>query len=100
MEAGIDPLYFWSLTAGEILAIIKGYHERARWQALQTYTTGVLFGKCLSAAFGNGSFPSIQKVFPALFDDLPLRQKQPWEIMKEQVLAHNEDYKRNRGDKT
>lgn len=99
MEAGIDPVAFWNMTLTEITDYIGGYKKRIQWQAIQTYLAGRLFGESLGAAFGEGTFPSIQKVFPNLFDDIPMPESvPPWQILKERILAHKDDYKRNQGD--
>lgn len=98
MEAGVDPIRFWKMTVGEILNAVQGYHERVKWQAVQTYTIGSLVSASIGVAFGGGSFPKIQQVFPGMFDDLPQPEQKPrWQIMKEQVLAHSEDYKKRGG---
>ena len=97
----MDPVQFWDMTFGDICAYVEGYRKRARWLAMQTYISGVLQGASLRSAFDGTQFPSIQDVFPALFDDLPqTEQKQPWQIMQERIMAHSEDYKRNRGEKS
>ena len=97
MEAGIAPQQFWNMSAAEIQEAVEGYRKRMQWQAILTYILPGLIGSALS----DKHYPSIQKVFPQLFDDLPEPVSKPaWQIWKERVLAHREDYKRDRGDKS
>ena len=90
MEAGIDPVGFWNMTVTEIRCAVKGYNSRVKWQATLTYMSGVLHCASLRSAFDGTPFPDIHDVFPTLFDDIPeIEQKQPWQIMQENVLKHN-----------
>ena len=89
MEAGIHPDIFWDMTPAEIQGVIAGHRKRAQWQALQTY----MIVSCWSK---EPLSPS--QLFPGLFDDIQAPE-QPWQIMKENLLAHRNDYKRNQGDK-
>jgi hypothetical protein len=89
MEAGIDPERFWDMTFSEIQAAAEGHRSRIRWQATQTYMIVSCWAK---------DPISPNELFPGLFDDLLQESKQPWQIMQERVLAHNEDYQRNRGE--
>lgn len=92
MAAGINPIAFWDMTIDEILCTIYGLRQHMKWQAYLVYQLPVL----IHGAIG-GKMPAPQEAFPGLLEP-PTPPKPAWQIYKERVLAHSQDYLRNRRD--
>jgi hypothetical protein len=84
---------FWDMTIDEIRCVIYGQHQRMKFQAQLAYMIPQLIGIALSDI----PYPQPQEAFPGLLE--APQQKQNWQVMRERVLTHANDYKRNRGDK-
>lgn len=76
------------MTPGEIVAAIEGHRKRTKWDAVLTYTTGFLSMRGVVIAVSGGRFPTIQDVFPGMFDETP--PSQDWRALKARLLAKSE----------
>ncbi|WP_040195054.1 hypothetical protein [Clostridium culturomicium] len=105
VRAGISINNYWELTYGEICIYLKAYNdeklERTREQASLTYRLADLIGASVARLLdSNSEYPSIDKAFPGLFDDVVKEQKKEkdWSVdvarFMNFAMAHNKKFKK------
>lgn len=79
MLAGLSEKEFWDMTLAEVERYLSVYAEkekiRQRNQAAFDYTLAALIGSYITRALGGKhKIPSIDKMYPTLFDDEEIKQ--------------------------
>lgn len=93
MEAGITPEDFWSMMPVEMRGVLDGYQKRARMQVVQAHLIGAFVCQGIGSAFSREvHYPTMQEAFPGMFPELEATQKPAWQVAKECILAHRDDY--------
>ncbi|RKD22456.1 hypothetical protein SAMN02745883_00690 [Caminicella sporogenes DSM 14501] len=90
VENGVDAVFYWDMTYGEIITAIEGNQRKVK-QDIQVQASLVYkLGDLLRFAFNEpNKYPTLQEAFPKLFDDEAIKPKQQdWRIMKERISAY------------
>lgn len=102
VENGVDAVFYWEMTYGEIIAAIEGNQRRVKQEIQIQASLLYKLGDLLRFSFNEpNKYPTLQEAFPKLFDDTEAINQKPkqqdWRIMKERISAYAR-YKRKRGE--
>ena len=92
LEINISELDFWDMTIAEVNRAAAAYNKRKHREqqelASADYTLASTIGKYFSVVMsGKGKPPSLQEVYPDLFDDLLEQQEQAMAEKKAELSA-------------
>jgi hypothetical protein len=108
-ECGADPVAYWDMTYGEIMAAIHAYEKRLKFEAEKmegetriraaiAYRQADLTSRMVAQAFGsNSKLPTIYEAFPGIFPEESKPKQQNWQLMKARVEAYAAE-RRKRGE--
>ena len=92
LDCGITEKDFWEMTIGEVVRQIQSYNKlckiKAQEKASYDYIQASVIIKGISIILGSKEhFPTIQEVYPTLFDDVQKEQEEKIQKQKDNVSA-------------
>ena len=110
INLGLDEEKFWDMTVAEIERYLEGATWRMKSQAQFDYILANLIGISVSRVVSSDTeFPSIEKVYPTLFDEKDAAVKAEQELKEQEkamsasanrflefALKHNQRMKKNK----
>lgn len=90
LDAGIRELDFWEMTPGEVVRAIESNNRLAKIEAQERATFNYIMAELIVKGFsivmsGKGTFPKVEEVYPAIFDDVIKEQEEKIQKQKDDV---------------
>ena len=107
LDCGIKEYEFWDMTLAEITRAVDSYNRKKRREeqekASYDYILADMIGRSVARLFnGNNRFPEIYTVYPTLFDNKEIQEREQQTRMEMSVIRFKQfaqAYNQKRGGK-
>ena len=107
LDCGIKEYEFWDMTLAEITRAVDSYNRKKRREeqekASYDYILADMIGRSVALLFnGNNRFPEIYTVYPTLFDNKEIQEREQQARMEMSVIRFKQfaqAYNQKRGGK-
>lgn len=104
IQAGISYSDFWEMTVGEVTLIVEAYNkkqeEEYKIQLSLDYQLASNIAYFVGLALNGKQIPSLQKIYPSLFNEVEQKEVKSSAIQKELLIDFAIRHNKMRGDKS